>query len=199
MSAIHRRFVDRFVGLRVPSRVSRRWVSSHGAPLPSRGSRRARFPAVISTMRTLRLPVRAFPVPYGFGSGLHTLSSVVRARRGAPGAAEGRCQARGLWSAGVPGVRRFAYGHALDLSGFLAFHPMPLPCSQTPAGSAGPRQLRSPRCCSRSQHSESSSRNMISRLTQGLGIRCLRFTTGVAAVHARLASGWRAAPLPGGS
>ena len=28
---------------------------------------------------------------------------------------------------------------------------------------------------------------------------CLRFTTGVAARHARLASGWRAAPLPGGS
>ena len=27
---------------------------------------------------------------------------------------------------------------------------------------------------------------------------CLRFTTGVAARHARLASGWRAAPLPGG-
>ena len=29
--------------------------------------------------------------------------------------------------------------------------------------------------------------------------RCLRFTTGVTARHARLASGWRAAPLPGGS
>ena len=28
---------------------------------------------------------------------------------------------------------------------------------------------------------------------------CLRFTTGVTARHARLASGWRAAPLPGGS
>ena len=28
---------------------------------------------------------------------------------------------------------------------------------------------------------------------------CLRFTTCVAARHARLASGWRAAPLPGGS
>ena len=28
--------------------------------------------------------------------------------------------------------------------------------------------------------------------------RCLRFTTAVAAAHAELASGWRAAPLPGG-
>ena len=39
---------------------------------------------------------------------------------------------------------------------------------------------------------------MISRLAQGFSIRCLRFTSGVAAAHARLASGWRAAPLPGG-
>src|SRR5208283_461125 len=34
----------------------------------------------------------------------------------------------------------------------------------------------------------------ISRLTQGFSIRCLRFTSDVAASHARLASGWRAAP-----
>ena len=38
----------------------------------------------------------------------------------------------------------------------------------------------------------------ISRLTQGFSIRCLRFTSDVAATRARLASGWRAAPLPGG-
>ena len=39
---------------------------------------------------------------------------------------------------------------------------------------------------------------MISGLTLGFSIHCLRFTNSVAAVHARLASGWRAAPLPGG-
>src|SRR5205807_108608 len=39
---------------------------------------------------------------------------------------------------------------------------------------------------------------IISRLTQGFSIRCLRFTSDVAVSHARLASGWRAAPLPGG-
>jgi len=37
-----------------------------------------------------------------------------------------------------------------------------------------------------------------SRLSQGLSIRCLRFPSDVAASRARLASGWRAAPLPGG-
>jgi hypothetical protein len=41
-------------------------------------------------------------------------------------------------------------------------------------------------------------RIIISRLTQGFSIRCLRFKSGVAAAPARLASGWRAAPLPGG-
>ena len=41
-------------------------------------------------------------------------------------------------------------------------------------------------------------RYIIPRLTHGFGIRCLRFTSDVAAAHARLASGWRATPLPGG-
>ena len=40
---------------------------------------------------------------------------------------------------------------------------------------------------------------MISRLTHGFSDRCLRFTNVVTDVRARLASGWRAAPLPGGS
>jgi hypothetical protein len=40
--------------------------------------------------------------------------------------------------------------------------------------------------------------DLISRLPHGFGIRCLRFTNDVAVAHARLASGWRAAPLPGG-
>src|ERR1700694_3589576 len=57
---------------------------------------------------------------------------------------------------------------------------------------------RSCRCCPRATQAEGLSGYIISRLTQGLSIRCLRFTSDVAASHARLASGWRAAPLPGG-
>jgi hypothetical protein len=41
-------------------------------------------------------------------------------------------------------------------------------------------------------------RKIISRLTQGFSIRCLRFKSSVAVAPARLASGRRAAPLPGG-
>src|SRR5271166_3268344 len=100
-SAIRCPSVDRFAGFSVPSRVSGQRFSLRGAPLPSAGSRRARFPDLTGTMRALRLPARAFPVPYGFGSGLHMLPRV-RDRRSAPGAAEDRIRAWGTWSAGLP-------------------------------------------------------------------------------------------------
>src|SRR5438067_3595890 len=57
--AIRCRFVDRFVGSRVPSRVSGQRFSTHDTSLPSVGSRRARFPVFIGTMKALRLPARA--------------------------------------------------------------------------------------------------------------------------------------------
>lgn len=57
---------------------------------------------------------------------------------------------------------------------------------------------RSCRCCPRATQTEGLSGYIISRLTQGFSIRCLRFTSDVAAAHARLASGRRATPLPGG-
>ena len=69
--AIRCRFVDRFAGFRVPSRVSGQRFSTHDASLPSIGSRRARFPDFIGTMKALRLPARANLVPYGFGSRPH--------------------------------------------------------------------------------------------------------------------------------
>ena len=65
--AIRCRFVDRFVGSRVPSHVSGQRFSTRDASLPSAGSRRARFPVFIGTMKALRLPARANLVPYGFG------------------------------------------------------------------------------------------------------------------------------------
>ena len=48
------------------------------------------------------------------------------------------------------------------------------------------------RCCPRATQAEGLNGYIISRLTQGFSIRCLRFTSDVAASHARLASGWRA-------
>src|ERR1700740_1669612 len=69
--AIRCRLVDRFVGFRVPSRVSGQRFSTHDTFLPSVGSRRARFPVFIGTMKALRLPARANLVPYGFSCRPH--------------------------------------------------------------------------------------------------------------------------------
>ena len=51
----------------------------------------------------------------------------------APGAAKPTAGPRSICSAGAPSSGCFAYGHRQDLSGFLATHPAPLPCSKTPA------------------------------------------------------------------
>lgn len=67
-----------------------------------------------------------------------------------------------------PRLRLLACGHALDLSGFPAIRPMPLPGSQTPAEPPEPHLSRSRRCCPRIQHAEGSSAYMISRLNPGL-------------------------------
>src|SRR4051794_30032242 len=61
---------------------------------------------------------------------------------------------------------------------------------QDPGRISGPSPKRSHRCCPRAQHGEGFSGHLISRLPQGFGTRCLRFTRGVAAARARLASGW---------
>ena len=196
--AIRCRFVDRFVGSRVPSRVSGQRFSPRGASLPSVGSRRARFPVFIGTTKALRLPARANLLPYGFGCRPHAplLCSCI-AEALLTGLEEAR-QAWNTWSAGVPCPACRTRGRVRDLTGFLATHPMPLPCSKTPAEPTKPRLSRSCRHRPRPTQTEGLSLNIISRLTQGFSIRCLRFTSDVAAAHARLASGWRAAPLPGG-
>ena len=100
-------------------------------------------------MKALRLPARAFLVPYGFGCRLHALlrpsCSPKRSRRawrklvrpgtiGQPASLCPACCAR---------------GRERDLTGSLAIHPMPLPCSKTPAEPPEPRPWRSRRCCPR--------------------------------------------------
>ena len=137
--AIRCRLVDRFVGSRVPSRVSGQRFSTRDTFLPSVGSRRAGFPVFIGTMKALRLPARANLAPYGFGCRPHAsllcsciaealLTSAVVAR-----------QAWNTCSAGVPCPACHTHGRVRDLTGFLAIHPMPLPCSKTPAEPARSR------------------------------------------------------------
>ena len=133
--------VDRFAGFRVPSRVSGKRLSLRGASLPSAGSRQARFPVLIGSYESATTSRVRVPGPLWI-------------RFQAPRAPPSSCSPRRSRSGGgpLPGLgilvsrsaplRRSARGHARDLSGFLAFHPIPLPGSQTPAGPAGPRPLR---------------------------------------------------------
>ncbi|EJW10224.1 hypothetical protein A33M_0294 [Rhodovulum sp. PH10] len=74
----------------------------HGAALPSRGSRRARFPTFVGTTTTLRLPARAIPGRLCVRSQGPHAPPCLRVRRSAPGAAEDCSRAWDSWSAGVP-------------------------------------------------------------------------------------------------
>ncbi len=101
--------------------------------------------------------------------------------------------------AGIPLSSVLARGQEQDLPGSLATHPVTLRRSTTPddplrlansgASGAAPTRLTM----------KASSLYRFRGLPRRFITCCLRFTTGVAARHARLASGWRAAPLPGGS
>src|SRR5208337_837553 len=128
-----------------------------------------------------------------------TRSSIVRARRGAPDGRGGR----------PPGLEQLVSRRSLirpvasvDANGISQVPWRSVPCL-CPA--PGPRSSRRDLACGGLVDAapgfhkpKASAGRKISRLTQGFSIRCLRFTSDVAATHARLASGWRAAPLPGG-
>jgi hypothetical protein len=137
----------------------------------------------------------ACPSAYVFASGFRAVPEPLcppwRSRR--------RQAGRRAGSLGQPvlQIRQFPHGQERDLSGSQATRPAPLPCSQTPADpvflAIAAFPVLPPRPTTRRLR-----HLMISRLPQGFSARCLRFTSGVAATHARLASGWRAPPLPGG-
>ena len=125
-------------------------------------------------------------------------ASKVRARRSAPVERGGRSAGLGRWvsrhtHSGVlrswtrAGDHRFpgdpSYAFALLHDPGRADGTSPLAVLSTPPPASKHRRPQ---------------RKIISRLTQGFSIRCLRFKSSVAATPARLASGWRAAPLPGG-
>ena len=84
----------------------------------------------------------------------------------------------------------------VDVSGISQVPRRSVPCLCLVPGPRPNRRclasLRSRRCCPRSLHSEDFSVMEISGLPRGFSTCCLRFTSGVATTHARLASGGRA-------
>ena len=131
--AIHCCFVDVLVELRVSSIVSHQWVCTHDIPLPSFGSRWPRFPAVIGTMRMLRL-LTCVPSAYLFASRYRgALPGVCAFACALPPSGQRRTAGRGqLFSAGIPFPAVYLPRTEQDLPGSLAVHPMTLRRSTTP-------------------------------------------------------------------
>jgi hypothetical protein len=137
--AIRCRFVDRFVGSRVPSHVSGQRFSAQWRPpsldrVPaSPVPRLHRYYEGATTSRPrepgplwFRFQAPRAPPVFVFAAAL--LTSPEEAR-----------QAWNTWSAGVPYPACRTRGRVRDLTGFLAIRPMPLPCSKTPAEPARSR------------------------------------------------------------
>jgi hypothetical protein len=78
----------------------------------------------------------------------------LRARRSAPVERGGRSAGLGRLVSRLPCPACCTHGRVRDLTGSLAIHPMPLPCSRTPAEPARPRLWRSCRCCPREVDAE---------------------------------------------
>ncbi len=98
-----------------------------------------------------------------------TYASLVRVRRGAPDGCGGHFSGLGRLFRRCPAVPAFSVrGRKRDLSGCLAVHPVPLPCSTTPAGPTSPHRSRTCRCCPRRSHTEGPSGDRISRLATWL-------------------------------
>ena len=138
-SAIRCRFVDRFVSLRVLSRVSRQRFSPHDTPLPSIGSRWVQFPDVTGRIEVLRLPITHSRSLICFASEAHAAPSI-RVSQLALALPEGQRvpSGPGRCSAGDPIAGLLSRGRERDLPGSQAIRPVPLPRSRTPAEPAIP-------------------------------------------------------------
>ena len=149
-------------------------------------------------MRALRLPAHALSLPYWFGRETHALLSHScsprrsRQTERSPPGLEQLVSRRSAFRLVAP----------VDASGISQVPWRSVPClcpAPGPRSSRGNLAFGGLLDAAPGFHKpKASTGRKISRLTQGFSIRCLRFTSGVTATHARLASGWRAAPLPGG-
>jgi hypothetical protein len=143
----------------------------------------------------LRLPVHAYPVTYLFrfrgprypprfvSHSLRWRSQKVQRVPSRPGSLFNRRPK-------LPGL--LSRGHERDLPGSQAIHPVPLPRSRTPAEPTTPRLLTVSSMLPPLPSPRGLQPLEISGLPRGFSTCCLRFTNGVATIHAKLASGWLA-------
>ena len=127
-----------------------------------------------------------------FASGVHAILLGSCLAACAPGRSEDAVRARVIVQPATQFAGLLSRGHERDLPGSQAVRPVPLPRSRTPAEPTTPRLLTVPSM----QPPLPSQRGLqpleISGLPRGFSTCCLRFTNGVATIHAKLASGWLA-------
>jgi len=140
-STIQWRFVNRFAGSIVPSRVSRHWFSLRGASLPSCGVPVSPVPPLSAVLR------RHYDFPPAHLRSLMdwlaqpTRSLLLSCSPQRSRKAEGFLPDPGLCCAGRPPFRLLARGREWDLSGLQTIHPVPLLRSSTPVEPTYPRHL----------------------------------------------------------
>ncbi len=147
-----------------------------------------------ATTSRLRVPVSLW-----FRSQVPRTPRIVRVRRGAPDACGGHSSGLGRLISRCPVCRRYPFVDASGISQ-VAWRSIPCLCP-APRPRPGRRALACSGLADAAPGSDTPKAPAGSQsrgLAQGFSIRCLRFTNSVATAHARLASGWRAAPLPGG-
>ena len=98
----------------------------------------------------------------------------------------------GHCSAGDPAAGLLSRGRERDLPGSQAIRPVPLPRSRTPVEPTTPRLLTVSSMLPPLPSQRGLQPLEISGLLRGFSTCCLRFTNGVAIIHAKLASGWLA-------
>ena len=148
-------------------------------------------------MKALRLPIRVSTATYLVRGRSPHDPSIVRARLCAPGSSEAS-SGPGLCCAGRPSFRPCSRGREWDLSGLQAIHPVPLLRSRTPAEPMHPRlrgridaapAIRTAKASTMADFGANPKlRHLLSYASRA---RCRS--------RAKLASGWLAQPLPGGS
>jgi len=198
-SAIHCRFVDRFARSRVPSCFVPMVLSSRRLPSLSRvpASPVPRCQRYYEGATTSRLRV---PGPLWFRFRVPRTPPLFVFAMALPMGAEVARRAWDACSTGVPRCRSFPFVDAHGISQ-VAWRSIPCPCpALRPRPSRRVLTVRgladaAPGTPTPKAPAETEFRG----LPHGFSTCRLRFTSYVAVAHARLASGRRVAPLPGGS
>ena len=190
-STIHCRFVNRFAGsMSLP--VCPANGSLHATPpFPRSGPGEPRFPAVIGTMKALRLPMCVSAVAYLIRfhcppdpPAFVSAAALLKGRRSPSGP--------GFGLTGRPSFRLLSCGRQWDLSGLQAILPVPLLRSSTPVEPMCPRHYGHIDAAPATHTAKASAMADFGAHSHSFGTRSPTLRVSCCHSRARLASGWLA-------